>query len=98
MGAIPLDQGVRCRGAGALRCLACFDALGRREIPLVGDAQLAAALGSLGSRALVLHHVLDAPGERVLCPGGETARGAGPEPGEHRPVPLREAPYVCEHL
>src|SRR5215208_1127560 len=55
-------------------------------------------MGALGSRALVLHHVLDLPGERVSRPGGESSRGEGSERGEHRPVPLREASHVCEHV
>src|SRR5215203_4513419 len=80
--AIPLGQGVRGRG----------------EVRVVGGARLATAHGSLGSRALVLHHVLDLPGERVSRPGGEAARGEGTERGEHRPVPLREASHVREHV
>ena len=54
--------------------------------------------GSLGSRTLVLHHVLDLPGERVSGPGGEATRGEGSERSEHWPVPLREASYVCEYV
>src|SRR5215217_1509336 len=95
--ATPLGQGVRGRGDGALPHLADLDALGRCEVRVVGGARLATAHGSLGSRALVLHHVLDLPGERVSRPGGEAARGEGTERGEHRPV-LREASHVREHV
>src|SRR5215203_2811564 len=96
--ATPLGQGVRGRGDGALRCLADLDALGRCEVRVVGGARLATAHGSLGSRALVLHHVLDLPGKCVSLPGGESSRGEGTERGEHRPVPLREASHVREHV
>src|SRR5215208_3621762 len=58
-GATPLGQGVRGRGDGALHCLVDLDALGRCEVWVVGGARVATDFGSLGSRALVLHLVLD---------------------------------------
>src|SRR5215217_7556850 len=97
-GATPLGQGVRGRGDGALHCLADLDALGRCEVWVVGGARVATDFGSLGSRALVLHHVLDLPGERVSRPAGESSRGEGTERGEHRTLPLREASHVREHV
>src|SRR5919107_173607 len=57
-GATTLGQGVCGRGAAAVRCLADRDALGRRDVRVVGGARLATAVGSLGTRALVLRHVL----------------------------------------
>src|SRR5918912_364316 len=68
-GATTVGQGVCGRGDGALRCLADLDALGRCEVRVVGGARLATDPGSLGSRALVLHHVLDLPRERVSRAG-----------------------------
>src|SRR5215207_6408350 len=93
-----LGQGVPGYDHAALCCLADLDALGRCEVRVVGGTRLATDLGSLGTRALVLHRVLDLPGERVSRPGGETARGAGSERGEDRPVPVREASHVFEHV
>src|SRR5215213_3346 len=80
-GATPLGQGVRGRGDGALHCLADLDALGRCEVWVVGGARVATDFGSLGSRALVLHHVLDLPGERVSRPSGESSRAEGTDRG-----------------
>src|SRR5215212_8872364 len=66
------------------------------------DAEGATPLGQgvrgRGSGALVLHHVLDLPGERVSRPGGESSRGEGTQRGEHRTLPLREASHVREHV
>src|SRR5215204_4017887 len=96
--ATTVGQGVRGRGDGALRSLADLDALGRCEVRVLGGARLATDLRSLGSRALVLHHVLDFPGERVSGPGGESSTGEGPECGEQRPLPLRQASHVREYV
>src|SRR5215208_7305448 len=96
--ATPLGQDVCGCGTATLPHLADRDALGRCEVRVVGGARLATAYGSLGSRALVLHHVLDLPGERISRAGGKSSRGEGSERGEHRPVPLREASHVREHV
>src|SRR5215208_5088149 len=96
--ATTLGQDVCGRGTATLPHLADLDALGRCEVRVVGGARVATAYGSLGSRALVLHHVLDLPGKCVSRPGSESSRGEGTERGEHRSVPLREASHVCEHV
>src|SRR5215204_782655 len=96
--AAALGQGVRGRGAGALRCLADLDAHGRCEVRVLGGARLATDLGRFGSRALVLHHVLDLQGERLSRAGGESSTGEGPERGEHRSLPLRQASLVREYV
>ena len=97
-GTASLGQGVRDRGIAALCSLVDPDAPGRREARVVGGSWLATPLGSPGTPALVLRHIPDLQGERVSRPRGEAARGAGSEGGKHRPVPLREAPHVLEHV
>src|SRR5829696_10573783 len=66
---------------------------GWSEVPV-----LLTDLGSSGTGAHFVHRVLDLPGERVSRPGGKGASGEGPECGDQRPVPVREASHVCEHV
>src|SRR5215203_2497298 len=97
-GTTTLGQGVRGRDHAALCRLADLDAPGCREIRMVGGACLLTDLGSSGTGAHFVHRVLDLPGERVSRPGGKGASGEGPECGDQRPVPVREASHVCEHV
>src|SRR5829696_3892467 len=97
-GPTALGQGVRGCGDAPICCLADLDASGCWEIRLVADARLVTSYGSLGTCALFLRSVLDLPGERVSRTGSESSRGEGPECGDYRPVPVREASHVWEHV
>ena len=97
-GPTALGQGVRGCGDAPICRLADLDASGCCEIRLVADARLVTRLGSLGTCALFVRRVPHLPGERVSRTGSENSRGEEPEGGEVRPVSVREASHVCEHV
>jgi protein-S-isoprenylcysteine O-methyltransferase Ste14 len=65
-----------------------------------GWSQMPGWLQVMGALALVLslRSVLDLPGDRVSRTRSESSRGEGPNGGDFRPIPVREASHVWEHV